>query len=124
MTSVANKMPGCKSSPERTVNYEFTGGAADGVMTITSRASYGGHVVTIYAVTEFLPDSGFDGRAFRVVKQDGEVYSVFVARNGQDHSCDCKAGTYGRVKECRHVAALRALIRAGRLDDPRDDPRR
>lgn len=65
----------------------------------------------VYAVTEFVPDAGWDGRAFRGAKADGsDTYSVFIARNGQDQTCDCAAGTYGRVRECCHVAALTAVL--------------
>ncbi|MBX9585310.1 MAG: hypothetical protein K2X87_33810 [Gemmataceae bacterium] len=43
--------------------------------------------------------------------------------NRSSDSCSCAAGTYRRVRECCHVAALRALLLNGRLDDPRADPR-
>jgi hypothetical protein len=66
---------------------------------------------------------GFNGRAFALTRDaDGQVYSVFVARNGQDSTCDC-AGfsvtsgepTGGR---CKHLVAIRHLMDAGRLDHP------
>ena len=79
--------------------------------------------VRVYRVGEFVPDREYDGRAFMVAKQDeSDVYNVFVARNGQDHSCTCAAGTFGRVRRCCHVAALLAVIRNGWLEDLADYP--
>src|SRR5262245_41180234 len=70
----------------------------------------------LYDVREF--PTGWDGRAFQLVKDsDKSVYDVFVARNGQDDKCDCTGALqHGR---CKHCDALRALIQAGRLEDPR-----
>lgn len=77
-----------------------------------------------YTMTE-IP-CGFDGRAFTLSRDtDGQVYCVFVARNGQDSNCDC-AGfaitsgdpTGGR---CKHLDAVRHLIGAGQLDHPEAD---
>lgn len=122
MGSVCCALPGSKTSPDRSIRWTPSGAAPvahDGVLAVTDRKG-----TTEYAVTEFLPDAGWDGRAFQVAKLDGsEGYSVFLARNGQDHTCDCAAGTYRRVAECRHVAALVTLLRDGHLDDPRADPR-
>jgi hypothetical protein len=76
-----------------------------------------GRAQDLYTVNEF--PTGWDGRAFQLTKDDGigTVYDVFVSRNGQDDRCDCTGNLqHGR---CKHVDSLRALIEAGRLEDPR-----
>jgi hypothetical protein len=116
---------GCKTSAHRSIRWtpcqcQQSGHDAgcDGLLEIHDRKC-----VRSYAVSEFLTDSGWEGRAFRLTKADGAVYDVLIHRNGQDHICDCAAGCYHRVAECCHVAALRALMVNGWLDDPRNDPR-
>jgi hypothetical protein len=77
-----------------------------------------------YTLAEF--PCGFDGRAFALTRDtDGQVYNVFVARNGQDSSCDCAGYSFtsndpggGR---CKHLGAIRHLMDAGRLDHPEAD---
>jgi len=76
----------------------------------------------LYVVDEF--PCGFDGRAFSLRHDaSGEEYHVFLARNAQDTTCSCAGFTYtsndptgGR---CKHTDAVRHLIDAGRLEDPR-----
>ena len=51
-----------------------------------------------------------------------ETYSVFICA-GKRHSCDCAAGTYGKVRECCHLQAVRKLLANGWLSDPRCEPR-
>lgn len=78
----------------------------------------------LYTLAE-LP-CGFDGRAFTLTRDtDGQVYNVFIARNGQDSTCDCAGFTFtsddptgGR---CKHVDAIRHLIETGRLDHAEAD---
>jgi len=80
----------------------------------------------LYDVYEF--PCGMDGRAFELAKDGAEdSYFVFLARNGQDSTCDCAGFTYtsndptgGR---CCHLDAIKALIDAGHLTDPRHDTR-
>ena len=78
----------------------------------------------LYAVAEF--PCGFDGRAFSLTRDtDGEVYNVFLARNGQDSTCDCAGFTYTSNEptggRCKHLDAIRHLVEADRLSDPRHD---
>lgn len=92
---------------------------ADGQLEIHDKKA-----VRVYSVTEFLPEHGWDGRAFQVEKEDcSDRYTVFICRDPRGHTCDCAAGTYGKVKQCCHVAALVALIGNGWLPDPKCDPR-
>jgi hypothetical protein len=76
--------------------------------------------VQLYTLEEIPVGNGFDGRGFTLRKDDGEHYSCFIAANGQDSHCDCPGGTYAH--RCKHVDAIRELIVAGRLDDPRNPP--
>jgi len=77
----------------------------------------GGHA-TRYAVLEFpVGGPGWDGRAFNLIKDDGSDYQVFLARNGHDCRCDCIGAE--RFGHCRHMDAMRHLLREGRLEDPR-----
>src|SRR4051812_30625061 len=70
-----------------------------------------------YLVTEFVP--GWDGRAFVLEKigagtdKEAENYACFVARNGQDRSCECKG--FLRTGGCKHLASLAALLANGWL---------
>jgi hypothetical protein len=78
----------------------------------------------LYTLVEVL--CGFDGRAFTLTRDtDGQVYNVFVARSGQDSTCDCAGFSFtsndptgGR---CKHLDAISYLIDAGRLDHPEAD---
>ena len=76
----------------------------------------------LYVLAEF--PCGFDGRAFSLTHDDtGEVYHVFVARDGQSSTCDCAGFTYTSDSptggRCKHLDSVRHLIDTGRLDDPR-----
>ena len=59
------------------------------------------------------------GKAFRFAKfeiQGGEVYAVNVGGEGEPASCECVGHLkHGHKTTCRHVAAARALIEAGKL---------
>lgn len=74
-----------------------------------------GKNVTAYTCTEFPVGEPYDGRAFKLVKPDGEHYNVFLARNGQDDSCDCMG--YVAHTTCKHRDSLRCLLSRGLLDD-------
>src|SRR5258708_4908991 len=64
--------------------------------------------------------TGIEGRAFllhrplEAVAEDGtERYGVLVARNDQDHLCECRGfEAHGR---CKHLDALHWLLGAGHL---------
>jgi hypothetical protein len=90
----------------RSVNYD----ARTSTMTITQ-----GENATNYRVEAYASEIG--GRAFQLTKEDEfgepcECYDVLVG--GEADSCDCKDATY-RSKQCKHHAALSALIKAGRI---------
>lgn len=105
-----------------------------------------GKKAAAYTVGEFTPDAGFPGRAFQLLKADGEVYSVLVGRTGC--LCDCAGTTYLSAAKanqrafevgektyptlgCKHLDCLSRLLREGWLDlpettavreEPADDP--
>jgi hypothetical protein len=121
MAVYTDRIPDCKSTGERTIHWQRGCQCErhDGTLEIEDRKTS-----RTYRVTEFLPDAGWDGRAFEVVKADGtDTYHVLINRNGQDHDCSCAAGIYRRVAQCCHVAAMLAVLQNGWLEDPRDDPR-
>jgi hypothetical protein len=69
---------------------------------------------------------GMDGRGFLLHRDDQAVaddpdgverYGVFIARNGQDHLCECRG--HAAHGHCKHVDALRFLVEGGHLEDPR-----
>lgn len=74
---------------------------------------------TVYEVNEFPAD---DGRAFELVKggKKPASYTVFIARNGQDDSCECwdsiRNASYSGP--CKHVSEMRKQLEAGNLDRP------
>lgn len=59
------------------------------------------------------------GRAFRFRKfgtEGGEVYEVNIGGDGEPSSCECMGHlAHGHKTVCRHVAAARALLAAGKL---------
>jgi len=79
---------------------------------------------------EEIPSS-LDGRAFLLHRSDEAKakdmaagrepegrYAVLIARNGQDHVCECRGfAAHGR---CKHLTALRGLLEAGHIDNPAD----
>ncbi len=71
----------------------------------------GGRVDTDYRVEEFTVD--WAGRGFLLVKDNGEAYSCFIAKDGRGHRCDCFGATaHGK---CKHQAALVSLVANGSL---------
>lgn len=107
-------LPPTKNEPKGAA-FDFTpsaGGPPAGVLTIKNRRVYAS-----YVVREFPTD--WAGRAFHLAKLDEgsdkgeERYSCFVGRNGQDKRCECKGFAY--TGGCKHLAALAALIEAGRI---------
>jgi hypothetical protein len=74
-----------------------------------------GKVTTTYAIAEFPVGDPYDGQAFRLTKDFGDTYDVFLHRFGQNDSCDCIGfEAHGR---CKHVSGLLALMERGKLDD-------
>ena len=81
---------------------------------------------TSYFVAEIAVGNGFDGRGFRLVKQeldaDGEpivplepeIYDTFVCRHNANNICDCKG--FGRHGHCKHNDAMRFVITRGLMD--------
>lgn len=76
--------------------------------------------LVVCEATEFT--SGFEGRSFRLKNLgDRSSWSCHIARNGQDHVCQCRRfKTTGR---CKHVKALLALLDFGVLDSHYDPDR-
>ena len=68
-----------------------------------------------YAVTEFQVGGAYDGRAFRCERFGGDTYDVFLSRNGQDDTCDCRG--FEAHSRCKHRDGLRALLTRGLLDN-------
>lgn len=75
-----------------------------------------------YAVEQQAPPVGFIGRAFLIVnltdEQQPDAYQVFVGERDGEGYCTCKAGQC--LKECKHLATLRAVIDAGVLGEITD----
>lgn len=117
MATMTEIIDGCKSSPRRTVRWTPAtdpDGHAAGLLEVHAAGR-----ATRYAVVELVAGKGFaplGGRAFRLEKDTGEVYDVFLpAAAHEHHTCDCAAGCYGKVAECRHVAAVKAVLANGWL---------
>lgn len=85
-------------------------GVAAGLLTI----DMGKRSSVAYRFCEFA--TTWDGRAFRFAKvtagtdPESDTYSVFVARSGRGHVCDCKGFAFGRGRNCKHVEAVLALL--------------
>jgi hypothetical protein len=73
------------------------------------------NATTNFAIAEFPVGDPYDGRAFRLTKDSGDVYDVFLHRFGQNDTRDCIGfEAHGR---CKHVSGLLALMDRGKLDD-------
>ena len=72
--------------------------------------------ITDYDVSEF--PTPWDGRAFHLRGGDGTSLDTFVCRQMRDDHCDCADFACGN--RCRHVGALRYLMEAGEIEDPRE----
>lgn len=91
-----------------------------------------------YTVSEFTPDAGWDGRAFRMHKADGsDVYTLLIGPGGSH--CDCAGSTYGgaaranfrayldgggqtKTLGCKHLDCCYRLLATGWLDLPESVP--
>lgn len=102
----------------------------DGVLSIRC-----GKVIQVYLVAEVY-SPGPDGRTFVLVKTGESMkakdspasvgvfidseYETFVGKRADVNHCTCSG--FGRWKGCKHADALRALIEAGHIPDPRRHP--
>ena len=76
--------------------------------------------LVVCEATEFT--SGFEGRLFRLKNlTDRSVWSCHIARNGQDHICECRR--FKTAGSCKHVKALNTLLDTGALDSQYDPDR-
>lgn len=85
--------------------------------------------VATYTVEE-IP-TGIDGRAFLLHRDPADIakdgpdadsyYGVMIARNGQDHLCECRG--HQAHAHCKHVDVIRRLVECGHIDHPEADPR-
>jgi hypothetical protein len=105
MTSVATTT---RASNPPATTYEF----ARPVLTIRK-----GRQADDYAVREFA--CGMDGRAFRLSKDTGEHYSCMIARNGQDHLCECRG--FEATGHCKHLDVMLDLVHSGEYDEADTD---
>lgn len=97
-----------------------------GVMELLTVMSAKRTLACRYVVSEVA--TGWDGRAFHLRKADGDDGSdedcreldVFVARNAQDHRCECKG--YLRHSRCKHLDSLKVLLAHDQLGDVMESP--
>lgn len=101
-----------KSAAE--VQYE-PDGPGTGTLAVLCRGLW-----AVYRVEEIGGDPEFNGRAFRVRKSDGEVYTVQLHKHQRHlHQCDCADGVYAAQKRgspCKHCLALERARDTGALD--------
>jgi hypothetical protein len=114
MSTFSDLLPPTKSDP-RGAGIEWTpksteGGPPAGALVIKQRR---GH--TSYSVEEAASDEY--GRSFVVAKLNagGSVAEAYVAQLGAHGSRRCDCLGYRHNGECKHLAALAALVEAGRL---------
>lgn len=97
--------------PQRYARYWKPRDATGGILRIARGAE-----VDLYWVREIRADFG---RGFAVEKwATGDVYHVCLGGGpGNTDACDCPHGTYRpNAQPCRHVASIRACLKAGRID--------
>jgi hypothetical protein len=71
-----------------------------------------------YALTQLETDYGIAGfHLSKADKGDGHAEEYDVLIDDRDSSCTCPDHTYRR-RECKHLAALASLIRAGKIEVP------
>lgn len=108
-------LPERKSSRRSAIKWKPSAdpyGPTAGYLTIET-----GRTGCLYRVAEFPP--GWDGRGFTLTKitpgtdSESDSYSCFVARNGQDKSCECRG--FLAHGHCKHLDSLAALIANGWL---------
>ena len=76
--------------------------------------------LVVFEATEFT--DGFEGRSFRLKNlTDRSGWSCQIARNGQDHICECRG--FKTTERCQHVKSLIALLDSGILDSQYDPDR-
>ncbi len=119
---------GAKKQQERTVRWlplpgltTGTGSPVLGVMELTVRLSKNRAQVCSYVVAE--TGTKWQGRAFKLQKgadtpgsdAEAENYEVFVGPKPEDRRCSCKGFQRYAPSACKHLAAMSALIGAGKL---------
>lgn len=73
-------------------------------------------VRTHYYVSAIPADFGRGYRFEKFACQGGEVYAVNVGDAGEPASCECLGHLrHGHKTVCRHVAAAKALVEAGKV---------
>jgi hypothetical protein len=111
MKTYSQKLPPSKSRRIRTFNWLPTA-RGEGILEIR-----GAKASDRYRVAEFPCHEDFDGRAFSIVKDDGEAYDVLISnRRAEWDSCDCPGFTYKSV--CKHRQSLRAILESDWLVVP------
>jgi hypothetical protein len=89
-----------------------------------------------YGVVEIIPSPHYEpGRAFQMVKPDGEVYSLLLADRRDRSECDCAGFSYDATRKadyrhqsrtdslgCKHLDAIAAVIANGWLPHPQANP--
>jgi hypothetical protein len=95
------------------------GGSGKGLLYIDTPKSRVRTDTACYLVDEFPCD--WRGRSFHLKAAGGQSdktadgYDVFLCASGLEDRCDCKGFTYSRGKPCKHLNALRTLVRDGQL---------
>jgi hypothetical protein len=116
MATFTELLPATKSQAHRALKWTPSG-CGCGTLELACGRSF-----ARYSVEEIPAADDFDGRGFRLVKGDGEVYDALLSNRSPDwDSCDCAGHTYGG--HCKHADALRELLASGQLDAAGEDPR-
>jgi hypothetical protein len=80
------------------------------------------NTVYFYVLTPLATEIGGHGYNLGKASVDGCSEDYQVLLHGQETSCTCPGHTYGQ--KCKHVDALQALIRSGKLQAPKTETKR
>src|SRR5262249_46291745 len=107
--SRGTRLTGQRKKPARFV--KLVNGGDEVTITIRTVRPRAGDTLDTYCLEQFAANGG---RGFLLFKPDRTSYATCLA--GNDGVCDCKG--FASHSHCKHVEALLALERAGKLQPP------